>query len=140
VRFEVEGNVDEARHFIESIERNIDYSRPVFVEIVEALHQASKRQYDSGVGWKPLKLSTIDRKGNSHILVDTGKLRDAFVRAGSAYASLNIQDDSVSLVANLAYAGYQVASGRDPSQIDTSYLEKAVESVLERHILAVGGH
>lgn len=59
-----------------------DFSKP-FQQTKDYLISAFEKSFDSrgsniGVSWPPLSASTIKQKGNSNILIQTGKMRSGF--------------------------------------------------------------
>ena len=84
--------------------RLLDF-RKLWEAFGEIMGDIEREQFETeGHGeWPGLAASTIERKGHSEILVDTGKLRDSLVNPAAA---MQISARSMSYGTDVDYAGY----------------------------------
>jgi len=104
---------------------------PIGDQLLDVIRSASARQFATGAGW-------VRSHKAGATLVDTGRLRDSFTRAGGA-SSTSTRGESVTLETRVPYAGY-LADGargmpaRDPSRVDDWRVARDAAQVLVDYI------
>jgi phage gpG-like protein len=141
----IEGDAQIKRRLLRVGDRAVN-ARPAFEAIGEALLGISRQQFESegrrsSGGWQPLAQSTIDRKGDSSILFDSGALMASFSERGGDN-TFWATDDFLLFGSKLEYAGFhQRGTSRMPQRRPLELAEAdrvGVAKILQSHILGDG--
>ena len=115
-------------------------------ELIEEHQEHFDTETDSsGKGWKPLKPSTIARKGHEMILFETGRLEDSLTERGSADQILDFIKEEffhgLTFGTGVEYAAFhQNKSGdiyRPPVGVSELFIEKLENDVSDNVVEAL---
>lgn len=110
IELSMAGDVQVRRRLLRIGERALR-ARPAFEAIAALLMRLEREQFEtegkrSSGGWQPLKQSTIDAKGDSSILFDSGALMSSLSEDGDANMTKWATDDFLLFGSKLPYAGF----------------------------------
>lgn len=142
LRFKVDPHFGPALMELDSVIKKLEDARPALVLLEDVAKLAFRRQYETGKGWAALKKNTILEKGNNKKLVDSGKLRDAFVRHPVAkFTNFSVEVGVSAIVhpeAKYLKTGARGMKKRDPAKVDRNFVHQRAVEVLLAHFLSEG--